>query len=397
MKIILLSALATSAVISSAQLMASAAAADSAAAPVAYRAGLDPTTYVALNPDLQDYIRANPDQIAATGGPMKWAISHYLNYGRNEGRNFQSKERMSPGAQQMFYSFAGQDGAERLGLGWSDSINPAYRWSDSTKTMTSRWSDPDEFGISKIFLSPPLGENKNQYWEMSIRGSANNFDGRGYPRVLLNINGYPVSLMTYKADTREQVVSFPGFFANEDPAFMTVSLEFHDLDYLTRGRSDQSMLGLALESITVKPLIYDPSQDKDTEFVPPSDFEFKVIEARYRRERCEEEATMNKRPEYITNRIDSVRWALNNELQRQKWTKRWQEQFAYRRPVWEAAVNKATAETAATIAAYDNLVLAYAGATPETQAKLAADKLVAQKAMLDARDREQKEREKWIV
>ena len=90
MKRILLSALLFT---TSAQLMASETAADhhhATVAAAALPAGFDPVAYVALYPDLQDYVRANQDYVASVGGVNQWAVSHYLTHGRNEGRNFQN-------------------------------------------------------------------------------------------------------------------------------------------------------------------------------------------------------------------------------------------------------------------------------------------------------------------
>ena len=64
----------------------------SALAPVGLPAGFDPKVYIYLNPDLQDYINRYPAEIAAAGGADKWAINHYLSYGQNEGRNFKKME-----------------------------------------------------------------------------------------------------------------------------------------------------------------------------------------------------------------------------------------------------------------------------------------------------------------
>ena len=55
-------------------------------------AGFRPGQYIRLNKDLKDYIAAHPAEIAAAGGPRHWAINHYLNYGKNENRQFLSKE-----------------------------------------------------------------------------------------------------------------------------------------------------------------------------------------------------------------------------------------------------------------------------------------------------------------
>ena len=52
-------------------------------------AGFDPKTYISLNPDLQQYLDTHPEEIAAAGSADQWAINHYLSHGRNEGRNFQ--------------------------------------------------------------------------------------------------------------------------------------------------------------------------------------------------------------------------------------------------------------------------------------------------------------------
>ena len=51
-------------------------------------AGFDPAVYVSLNPDLQKYIKDHPAIIAAAGGPNQWAIKHYINSGKNEGRRY---------------------------------------------------------------------------------------------------------------------------------------------------------------------------------------------------------------------------------------------------------------------------------------------------------------------
>ena len=55
-------------------------------------AGFDPATYIRLNADLQDYIRANAAEIAAAGGEHQWAVNHYRTYGQRENRKFQVNE-----------------------------------------------------------------------------------------------------------------------------------------------------------------------------------------------------------------------------------------------------------------------------------------------------------------
>ena len=77
-------------VIASASESSSGSAATSAEAGLP--AGFDAKTYVSLNPDLKDYIDSNPAAIAAAGGADKWATNHYLSYGKNEGRNFKKME-----------------------------------------------------------------------------------------------------------------------------------------------------------------------------------------------------------------------------------------------------------------------------------------------------------------
>ena len=63
-----------------------------ASAEAGLPAGFDAKAYVALNPDLKDYMDKNPADIAAAGGEDKWATNHYLSYGKNEGRNFKKME-----------------------------------------------------------------------------------------------------------------------------------------------------------------------------------------------------------------------------------------------------------------------------------------------------------------
>ena len=57
--------------------------------------GFDPKVYVALNPDLQHYMDSHPEEVAAGGGADQWAINHYISHGRNENRQYQSKENAS--------------------------------------------------------------------------------------------------------------------------------------------------------------------------------------------------------------------------------------------------------------------------------------------------------------
>ena len=53
-------------------------------------AGFNPTTYLALNADLQQHISTNPADVLNAGSAEKWAINHYLSHGKNEGRIFQN-------------------------------------------------------------------------------------------------------------------------------------------------------------------------------------------------------------------------------------------------------------------------------------------------------------------
>ena len=50
--------------------------------------GFDPKVYVALNPDLKDYIARYPEDVAAAGGEDQWASKHYITNGKGEGRQY---------------------------------------------------------------------------------------------------------------------------------------------------------------------------------------------------------------------------------------------------------------------------------------------------------------------
>ena len=260
MKRILFGALLVSTTLGSSQLMASAMS-DGHNAKVATAPLFNPKVYVELNKELQVYIQSNPAEIAAAGGPNKWAIKHYLKYGRHQGRQFQNVAPPAPAVQPITYSYGVRgNGVAQLDENWNGRKFgfPMFKYDKKVQAATVMVPKPAFEGYVQVTLKGVyLGADdqavQKLYWLVN-----------GQPFPVYNVEGEYQESMKYKPVADLQVdksekkyeLIIPGKFADEKP-FLELGFKFETPSGYEYGLHTETPLdeGFLLQSITVEPYI----------------------------------------------------------------------------------------------------------------------------------------------
>ena len=224
---------------------------EAGAAPVAsLPEGFDVKAYVSLNPDLDQYIKDHPADITAAGGADKWAINHYLNNGKNEGRNFKMEGAAAPKEE-----FAAKKEEAKLnakipfnrdvkspitiGKGWSDQQEERGIWSDG--------------GRADFTIQAP--NNPGQDRELVINGGAFLNPNTGNTQIVqVTINGQDLSDLTYTPESNgEKVITIPKGLIKNGIIKVIFKIEYPvSPASLSGGVGDPRMLGLAIRSLELR-------------------------------------------------------------------------------------------------------------------------------------------------
>ena len=121
--------------------------------------GFTPDIYVALNPDLQDYANKHPAEIASVGGINKWAINHYIACGKNEKRIFSIDPAIYVALNADLQDYANKHPAEIASVGGINkwAINHYLTYGKNEKRTFSL--DPALY----VALNPDLQNHANRH------------------------------------------------------------------------------------------------------------------------------------------------------------------------------------------------------------------------------------------
>ena len=198
-------------------------------------ARFDASIYVALNPDLLTYIDNHPDEIRKLlRGADEWARNHFINSGKAENRQFQINESMSKALPSIVYNYGkGANGVGQLGTGWGrqDAISTLY---DPTKG-------------NEAIVNMPLPPFPKQYLEMTIQS---NYLPRHYQLFLNNqpLMGYIHRYLN--GTTTQDSFIIPDFIAYKNPS-MQLKFVFDP--------AVAPVKDYALESIAIEPYVAEGS------------------------------------------------------------------------------------------------------------------------------------------